>query len=285
MKNMKKFLFIVLTVCMVLGLASCKKGEAEPTPTPSDEVEPTPEGYVYGMAGDMFRQYVNAVAGDDFDTAIAYTDIKDGDLVTKEDLKRYLMSQKIGNLIGEVYSTYDIAVSEEGSVRAVKFYYITKRNSKPDDIDGYVILDGTDWKVYLPELYTNEAKLVLPKDSYKSIEIDGIGLDVNDFVEDGETQIYSLPKVSIYEKTVKIENSSGEMYEGKISWTYSVSKYGKVLDDGVRTLTKDDFKTYTPAEPEVPEEPVVSAEPADENVNTDEGLTGNNTDTGTGTEA
>lgn len=241
MKNFKRILLVGLVLCMVLGLTACGGEEVvEPEPT---EAAPVQQGYTYGMAGDLFRKYVNAVSSDNFDEVMTYLNVGENDIVTKEDVKMFLMTQKIGNLIGEPYSTSDIVVSEEGSIRGVTFYYLTSRLTKPDSFDGRVILVGTDWKVYLPELYTNKGTLALPKGEYTSIEIGGVKLDVNAFEIEGDYQVYKLPYVSYYAKDVSVKRADGAEWSGQFSWTYNVEKNGKVSDDARRTVNAGDF-TY-----------------------------------------
>lgn len=232
--KMKRILVGILAVAMMLSLCACGGGK-EPEPTAA----PVVQTVTYGIAGDMFRKYVNAVSSDNFEEVMTYLNVGENDIVNQTDVKMYLMTQKIGNLIGQKYSTKNIVVREEGNIRGVTFKYISL--GKENSFDGWVILVGTEWKVYLPELYTSYAKLCLPKGEYKKIEIDGKKLDAGDYTVDGDYYVYSLPLIAYFEKPVVIERSDGGKYEGNISWKYSTNNSGKVTDNAVRTIKLADF--------------------------------------------
>lgn len=272
--KIKKFLVFVLSVTMMLSLVACDGGDNNSTPTPS--AAPSGPTYVYGMAGDMFRAYVNAVSSDDFDEVMTYLAIDESTIVTKEEVKEYLMSQKIGNLIHESYRTVDIKVAESGTLRGVDFYYLLKGESKEDMINGTIKLCGTEWKVYLGDMFTDKATLKLPVGSYTKIKIDDKELDVNDYTVSGDYQVYKLPQVSCYPKDIEIVRKDGKGCSGELTWTYSVSKSGKITDDASRTISEDKFKSVVASQP-VQTEP--SEEPETNNVETLDAENNNTVDT------
>ena len=236
----KKSIALILVIIMSFGmLTGCGKEEPEPvTITPEEEVKT----YVYGVAGDMFREFVNLVSQGKFDEAYTYVAKDDGAIMTVYDIEQYLMSLAIGNLLHMNYSTANIILSESGSVRDCRFMYYKPGEEDYRDFTMSVKLVGNKWMVNLDEMTTRYATLILPDMNYKEIDIDGIKLDVNKYEKSNDgKRVYSLPQVTKYPHPVTITNERDGIYETEITWEYKTKSNGKILDDASREILEENM--------------------------------------------
>lgn len=237
---LKRSLALILVIIMSFGmLTGCGKEEPEPVPTTPEEEVKT---YVYGVAGDMFREFVNLVSQGKFDEAYTYVAKDDNAIMTSYDVEQYLMSLAIGNLLHMNYSTANIILSESGSVRDCRFMYYRPGEEDYRDFTMSVKLIGNKWMVNLDEMTTRYATLILPDMNYKEIDIDGIKIDVNKYEmnSDGK-RVYSLPQISKYPHPVTIINERDGEYETEITWEYKTKSNGKILDDASREILAENM--------------------------------------------
>lgn len=240
----KRIMSLLLAGVMILGILSgCKGREGEvidtapPEPTSDDPV------YVYGVAGDMFRAFVNFVSMADMDSVRDYIAMdSENNIISNDDMMRYFMSMEIGNLIYVSYITQNIIVDNSGDTRSVTFKYMAEDGSA-NSFKMKVRIVGTEWKVVVDDLICKSPKLQLPAGNYTSITVDGHNIDMSKMKVDKDgNYVYYLPQIAAnVEKTVIVTAADGRYCETTKKFYYEESSSGKVIDDGIEVIEATDF--------------------------------------------
>lgn len=247
---MKKLISLFLAMAMIMGvLAGCGKDEV--VETPNVPAEPTPTVYVYGVAGDMFDCFVNEVSLANMDNARSYMAIdENNNMISNDEVMKYLMSIEIGNLIYIPYMTMDITVDNSGETRNVLFKYMLADESV-NSFRMKVRLVGTEWKVVVDDLVCDGAKISLPPDNYTSIEIDGVAIDMSKMkIDESGNYVYELPQIAKnVDKKVVVKAADGRYCEVTKKFYYEKNNNGVVIDDGIEKIEASDFYAVPQANP------------------------------------
>ena len=240
---LKRIICLVLCLICVLGmLTGCKEEEVPVVEVPEEEVKT----YVFGVAGDMFREFVNQVSQGNWETAYSYIGLDENAIVSVYDVERYLMSLPIGNLLYMSYSTYDVVVAESGSVRQCQFKYVMSGKSNILSLYMNLKLIDNKWTVSVDDMTIRNGTLVVPNIDYKSIKVENYEVNLDKYtINDDGYRVYELPQISNYEKVVTIEDVNGNTYQTEFTWTYERQRNGKVTDDGSRKITLEDMNFTT----------------------------------------
>lgn len=209
----KRLISLCLCLLLMVGvLVACNNNKTPEGKTSETTTSGGSINGVYNKPEDVARDFINAVIGGEYDTAITMLDIDNTkSFITGEDMSFFLPRSKFTALLGDSVKGADLKLTPQGnsgSTSQLVSAVFSKDGTDTVNMEIPVVQGDNGWRIDAPEFYYSNFRFLAPSGDV-TVTANGKPVDKSYITDDaaGGTKkavIYTLPYVGKKEVKVKV---------------------------------------------------------------------------------